>query len=244
MDCFDASSFIEAYCDLYFSPDQPEKRKALGIDKLNGTDEKAEDYVMEQMRSGVYGKTAFAWKAGKTLWDESKKVIAFRPEFEGEDKKTKCYRNGYGKPVCKSDFENYCAQLEKNRETILLHIDKEEWEKAYCKALIAAPTNFGPVNIINAIFFISRGKAPIYDSFAHRAVRSLIMGIDPEDVYLGTNPNKEEIKSVVKMYKEYMLLLKEAFPEYINMNNNNEFIPRKLDQALWVYGHIRKEKND
>lgn len=246
MDYNDACRFIKTYRDLYFTPDQPEKRKTLGICSLNCTDRNVEDIVMEDMRSGTFGETAFAWKSGKICWDDGAERIKFRPEFEHIDDCQKYYRNGYGKPVCQDAFNQYCNGLEERKTEILLKIESKSWDEAYCSALFKAPKNFGPVNIINAMFFISSGAAPIYDSFAHKAVRALAMNIAPKNVFMGANPDKTDTESVMRMYGEYMCLLKKLFPEYIYKDGSNEFIPRELDRALWVYGHSDRawESND
>ncbi|MBR6444064.1 MAG: hypothetical protein IKS63_01390, partial [Firmicutes bacterium] len=105
-----------------------------------------------------------------------------------------------------------------------------------------SPKNIGPVYIINAMFFVSGGKAPIYDAFAHKAVRSLVMDIAPSEVYLGGNPDKNETKNVVLMYQEYMTLLKKVFScTFKDKTQNDMFISRELDRALWVYGHSTKK---
>lgn len=101
-----------------------------------------------------------------------------------------------------------------------------------------SPKNIGPVYIINALFFLTGGKAPIYDVFAHKAVKALLLNISPSEVYMGGNPDKHDIDNVTAMYLEYILLLKMIFKDEVKIKGKDDmFISRELDRALWVYGH-------
>ena len=93
----------------------------------------------------------------------------------------------------------------------------------------SVPKNFGSVYIINLIYFLSKGKFPIYDKFAHKAAKALFMEKQPNEVYVGSAPEKNDIKNVVNLYNEYLWLLEKLFHNYS--------IDRITDRALWVYGH-------
>ena len=53
----------------------------------------------------------------------------------------------------------------------------------------------------------------------------------PNQVYVGPAPSKEKVADVMNMYSEYIWLLEKLF--------GNKNIGRKIDRALWVYGHTR-----
>lgn len=87
--------------------------------------------------------------------------------------------------------------------------------------------------MITLIYFLSGGKYPIYDKFAHIAVKALYMNENPKDIFVGGAPGKGNMDQAIGMYKEYCWLLKQVFGKYD--------IDRELDRALWVYGHSKKK---
>lgn len=243
-------AFIEKYEYLYYEPcsldedlrhkyfhktdvtkeDYIKAKQKVGIYDLKPTDFNVEENIMCLLKNNHYNHIALAWKAGKLLWDDENKELNFG-EFDKEEE----YFNGYRARIDRKTFIDYCNELKNNKDSIIDLIEKKDWKSAYDKAQINLPKGIGPVNIINAMFFISGGKAPIYDSFVHKATRSLLFGIAPCKIYMGVNPNKEKTDDVILMYCEYMMLLEKLFGGIIN--NSNMYIPRELDRALWVYGH-------
>lgn len=256
-------AFVITFMPLYFKtcdeyPDSQGRSNIIsyyGLTALSGTDYDAEQEIMKLYHDGKYDVMALAWKAGKVCHN-SEKQLFFADKFEKD--------NGYsigkrGNIVLKESFDDYLKRLNGIKSEIKKVIESKGpmcFSKVYDMAMFPhpieqnkksnTPTNFGPVNIINALFFISSGAAPIYDSFAHKAVRALAMNIAPKSVFMGANPDKTDTESVIRMYGEYMCLLKKLFPEYIYKDGSNEFIPRELDRALWVYGHSDRawESND
>lgn len=240
--------FISNYGIIYYDPtscpdgfkstDDYKKRlkNYLGISKINGTNYYAEEEISKLLSEKVFDERSLAWKSGKVDWENGElKTVNFD---KGDH-----YINGYGGEIKKDEFKKYCEHLEENKYFINNDcVNKEKWKDAYSIAKENAPKHFGTVNIINALFFITGGKAPIYDKFAHKAVKALLLGISPKDVYYRDIPSKDEVDSVIAMYIEYMLLLKIVFKDFFNNKKKGDaFIPRELDMALWVYGHSQKE---
>lgn len=239
--------FISNYGIMYYDPtscpdgfkstDDYKKRlkNSLGITKINGTNYYAEKEISKLLSEKIFDKRSLAWKSGKVVWENGElKTVNFD--------KGNHYINGYGGEIKKDEFKKYCEHLEENKYLINNLVNKGEWKDAYSKAKENAPKNFGPVHIINALFFITGGNAPIYDKFAHKAVKALLLGISPKDVYYRDIPSKKEVDSVIAMYTEYMLLLKIVFNDFFeNKKKGEAFIPRELDMALWVYGHSQKK---
>lgn len=102
---------------------------------------------------------------------------------------------------------------------------------------------YGAVNIISSMFFLSKGKVPIYDYYAHVAVKALIFGKNPQDVYVAV-PGKVECsrvdkkkRSAVNLLIEYMHMLKLLDEDDEFVNKDSMYISRELDRVLWVYGH-------
>lgn len=167
---------------------------------------------------------AIAWKAGKV--DKDGKIV----EEEGG------LRNGYGSPIKKEELDSYIEYVIEKQSEIKEMVNGDDWDIDKMFNLLSqnTPKNFGSVYIFNLLFFISNGKLPIYDKFAHKAIKALYFGIHPSEVYVGDAPSKSDAEAAANLYKEYMLFLELVFGE------EAPGIPRKLDRALWVYGHNTK----
>ena len=223
----DASAFIGFYRKFYFENEIDSCiKKDSGIPvNLSLTNKKAEDYICEEvLNKGQFNKFALAWKSGKLKW-KNQTLTTEGFEFSGG------YRNGRNQFIDKKGFEVYCNELDSDFPS-----GEDKFENIYENIYKKSPNNFGPVYIITSVFFKSRGAYPIYDQFAHKALRALESDVSPSEVYIGSNPNKDEVKHIMIMYNEYRRLLSKVFPSETN-KNKGLFISRELDQALWVYGH-------
>lgn len=95
---------------------------------------------------------------------------------------------------------------------------------------------FGTVYIITLIYFLSKGKYPIYDKFAHKAIMAIDSNRNPMDITVASPPDKSSVAKVINMYTEYYKKIEEIFGSYR--------LTRKQDQALWVYGHSKVKYPD
>ena len=145
-----------------------------------------------------------SWKAGRLIEDKDNPG-----DFVPAKNKNGDYYTGYGTSIDSEELENYLTTVEK-RWIGLTSVEQEQFSEIYTKLVqdIFVPKNFGSVYIINLIYFLSKGRFPIYDKFA---------------------PGKNDIENVVNMYSEYLWLLEKLFHKYS--------IDRITDRALWVYGH-------
>jgi hypothetical protein len=92
---------------------------------------------------------------------------------------------------------------------------------------------FGPVYILTVIFFVSGGKFPIYDRYAHIAAQAIHEELSPE--------NNIQYKQLSKWsdYERYMSTLARVRNVYpAESQNSSMFVSRSLDRTLWVYGHF------
>jgi hypothetical protein len=96
--------------------------------------------------------------------------------------------------------------------------------------------SFGYVYLLTLQFFITHGRFPIYDKFAHVATLAIDRGLVPD------SPPTSQVKytELAKWsdYQAYMNLLgriRNACPQQAHFPM---FISRDLDRALWVYGHF------
>jgi hypothetical protein len=83
---------------------------------------------------------------------------------------------------------------------------------------------------------VTRGGEPIYDKFSEIAL-NVIMGpyhIFHDKYPYKAMPDKGDITSVMKRYEKYKDNLQIVFGNQWKMNVGG----RKVDRALWTYGHL------
>ena len=219
----DKGVFIDKYEPFYFIRDEyPEDEKTLlGTVLQHKTEEKVETFADNVLKHQIFDKRLFLWKAGRLTVDQA--------EIQDSDliHHIKVV-NGRG-----HEIENAEEFIDAVSKEIKLSKGIEGFESDYKSILkISKQTNLknvGAVYLITVLFFLSNKGYPIYDYFAHRAVKALYLGRKPIDVFVGQAPDKTEVDKVIAMYKEYVYLLDQVFG-YHN-------IERELDRALWVYGH-------
>ncbi len=252
----EAKLFIDRFSKFYLNDPKvlinEKDFKYEGLPKnLNRTHPELEDYITtEKIEKGIFDAQSFAWKAGKAGWENGHFVyIKTLPDKWVNGNGGQIKVNKEDKGFSGEDFENY---LSKNRiDTSGYDFDKaEDRKKLYLEIKKNYNLhNYGTVYIINHMFFLSKGAVPIYDRFAHIALKALFMDKSPLEVYVPSAPLKSDQRKgedengyypAVSLFEEYIWLLKEVFPSEIHKNGDTMFISRNLDQALWVYGHATR----
>ena len=188
----------------------------------NITKEFEDRLIEEYLQNGLISDLVVSWKAGRLIEDKDNPG-----DFVPAKNKNGDYYTGYGTSIDSEELENYLTTVEK-RWIGLTSVEQEQFSEIYTKLVqdIFVPKNFGSVYIINLIYFLSKGRFPIYDN---KAAKALFMGKQPNKVYVENAPGKNDIENVVNMYNEYLWLLEKLFHKYS--------IDRITDRALWVYGH-------
>lgn len=210
--------FIDRYEQYYF--DNREKYKDI-VNIVHTTSEKTEKIIEEYLKKGEINLKVVLWKAGR---------LSNEDELEGTGE---YILNGYGNHINKGELCKYLNYVQEKQSDIIANIKQNKLLEAYNEMNSNVPKYFGSVYIINLMYFISKGIIPIYDKYAHIAVKALFANISPSEVYVGPAPNKNEAKDVINMYKEYIWLLEKVF--------GKSNIERRLDRALWVYGHAKEK---
>lgn len=224
-----ALDFIDNYSKFYFDDVCcNDDRGKYGLPKcLQTTNRKVEKWICEQyLEKKAFDEWALAWKFGRL------EGVKYAPMFvQGE-----CYCDNYGNKVRIPEFQDYCKSLNS------IDFKSQDLEFLYRSLSDIAPTNIGPVYILTTMFFMTGGRIPIYDRFAHRAVRALLIdGIPNSDNVkrsIRSMSDKSCVNGVMNIYKDYIESLRIVFPNEVRRTGTVEpFITRALDQALWVYGH-------
>ena len=244
--------FIKVYSKFYYSENAitDEVVKIYGIPKnINQTPVKLENHIISKLNKGIYDAETFAWKAGKATWiNENFEYVPPLPEtwVNGNGGKIKLTKEDNA--FSKERFDEFLTQNEIDT-TDYEFDDKEIRRQLFIKIKDTYNLyNYGSVNIINQMFFLSKSAIPLYDYYAHLGVKALFMNKSPLEIYIadapgkddhpkGKNKIKKDYYNALNILEEYMWLLKEVFPEEIHKNESIKYISRELDQALWVYGH-------
>lgn len=212
--------FISRYEPLYYENDINRK----DVPKLNTTEYEVEKYIESKLAYGIVDTYVVVWKTGRL-----KKEDIDNNEFLIKND----YVNGYGKKIKRNELELFFSKLKKSEIQRIFDVSdtltREILEKSYNLVKENSPENFGSVYLINILFFLSKGKIPIYDKYAHMAVKALFFGEAPSNIYVGAPPDKNNTQKVINMLSEYMWYLNKLFGTFS--------ITSSLDRALWVYGH-------
>lgn len=104
----------------------------------------------------------------------------------------------------------------------------------------------GIVYSLTLLYFISQGRIPIYDKFVHIALKAIHMGKKPtDDVVYYSAPVNKKTNTAIALMEEYMWLIENTVGNELLLrkcikNTKEDDIERirKVDRALWVYGHL------
>lgn len=88
----------------------------------------------------------------------------------------------------------------------------------------------GAVYAIAVIYLLSRRRYPIYDRFVGVAMSAIKDGKTPHSKV--SPRNTEAVNKLPKAYKDYLEFIKSIAP--------TSYMERKVDRALWTYGHLFK----
>jgi hypothetical protein len=129
------------------------------------------------------------------------------------------------------DFSVSIPSLAASMPTILTQLG--QGNPQYLFDLHSELDGFGPVFILTVLFFVSHGRFPIYDRFAHIAALAIAQGLPPGSFV--------DYRAVQKWndFQHYMNLLlpiSHACPQ--GLGTPSMSISRLVDRALWVYGHF------
>lgn len=202
------------------------------------TNKNTEDDVLRILKEGIReAEDVFeilAWKLGKTK----------RFYSENEEK----YYKGWNKD--KLEGETYGIKIDCN--DIYDHI--QEWKEKKDKSLECFLNSFkmekekkikglGNVYLVTLWYFAKKGEdAYIYDKYAYKALKAIEKTMIEEKFEVGSGLSVSDISSMsidkaCEQYKEYADLVNKIFGEI-----KDKIGYRKIDQALWKYGHLFPDK--
>lgn len=223
---------IRFWESMYFKNENSDEipNKIEGLSITNQTEEELEKNFLTNHRNGKIDMEIVAWKFGK-LEKQNKINYTYK---DG----TKFLSDNYGNKISVDELNNYIKWINTNVNVINNEIEAGDLEGAFEMLAreekpVYVPKKFGTVYIITLMSFISKGKIPIYDRFAHTAVKAIFANKFPYEIYVGEAPSKKKPKKAINMLNEYRWLIQKTF--------HVDTVSPELDRALWVYGHATEK---
>ena len=228
--------FIELYEPCYFI----ENKKAEGI-RHTQTARCVEDEVVAILNGHIESRAdvakVMAWKIGKIKHGESEdntKIV-----YAADWKTCEEENPNSGK---KMDLKTLADYILGNRDKLeVLAAEKPQECLNQLRDVAEKIDGMGSVLMINLLFFLSHGKGPIYDRFAMASLIAYEDGLSPvghNEVVLSDLPDKTDkrFETICEdgIYAKYIEKLDALGVDYKE--------DRRLDRALWVYGHAFEVK--
>ncbi len=223
---FDKEEFVRVYGQSYYLHNNDCK---LYIPKISVNSYYAEEQVESILTNGICNENdvdlILAWKIGgiNHIKTESDETIVYKKDWQNngivKERYFKCERN---------EFNTFCNRI---KEIALDSCNQTDVEiiNEITNAASKNHVKLGPVYILTLLYFITKGRSPIFDRYAYVAAKSICIGVAPQMTWYEypTNKAPEAILSVINEYKWFLTQV---------FGHSN--ISRSIDRALWVYGHM------
>ena len=241
-ECKDINQFISCYNQVYF------------YDKNTST-------IAEALADMLLRKTKFepidvfnilAWKVDGIDTNSTISIdnLRYRRSWRVENEKY------YGDNIYhKLKLDRVISFISENSEKWLAHWDDTEsgFDPEYAQNVVSeilgiitgqTKTYIGKVYIITLLYFITKGRWPIYDQFASIAINAMnTENMKPYDIISDSelpDTNSEAFSKHLTssgIYMDYLNFIK----EFQSQSTYQYITSRDIDRALWAYGHTIKK---
>lgn len=221
-------TFIKSYNDSYYLG------SSRVLNRVTQNSKYVENEIDQLLKNGIREPIdiihILAWKIGKvrhTDSDNEKRFVYAKGWDDAENFKIKLYKNTL-------DVKEFVLYIIKNIAE-LEKLSENEPQEVLNQLKEHSPKGIGTVYLVTLLYFISKGKHPIYDRFAMMALDAISGDIKPysQKIKAPILPDKHssKFKHVMdRYYKEYVEKVNKIFGSVYWKN-------RDIDRALWVYGH-------
>lgn len=226
----DIKEFVDLYEPCYFVGNF----KAQGIIHSQSSKYVEEKEIMPILSGHINSYSDFAkimaWKIGKIKHlesEESNKVI-YAENWKLCEKQNPLR---YGKELQLKKMSDYILNSREDLERLALNNPQE----CLRRLRNVNVTGIGTVYLITILFFLSHGNYPIYDRLAMASLLAAeqdLSQIDGKQIEMIEMPTKWEHGFATICEKQYAEYIKRL--DDLNFDYKND---RRLDRALWVYGH-------
>lgn len=227
----ECQNFIDIYQPMYFK----DYNKKCIVPNIKQTFKNVEDEVVKILDTGITKEDdvfiVLMWKLGKIKGINKDNTFIFNNDVDANNKKAKIYsKEQIDLKKFIGEVTDFCVKNNYKKESY--DYDKAQKFIDYSKKLNCE--YMWTIYLITLLYFYSKGDFQIYDKYAMVALTAIEKGILPgEEVEYWSLPN-DNINTIISdessLYRKYI--------NKLNGFRNNETVDmRKLDQALWVYGH-------
>lgn len=221
------NEFIKFYNDSYYLQNN---RVIKRVPQNSEYVEKAIEYILENgIKTEEDITKIIAWKIGTIKHIKSEQVQCF-VYYNGKPNVNRYKREIPLKPLFTyilEDISSLEKQAKERPEEVLKELLKFD--------------GIGPVYAITILYFLSGKMYPIYDQYAHFALKAIGDNIGfSNKLITNANLNEEVVlcddpEVLFSTYQEnYVKCLKSVF-------GADRYNDRNVDRALWVYGHLFKD---
>lgn len=253
-----AEEFVKYYSEDYFL----DNKNQVHIPYLRRSSRDIEKEITAILKDGIKEKRdvarILAWKIGKIKHRKSLDEGQFRYSDDWMNVESCAEQlDGavrlYSKNIKNFPIGRIASYLLENRDSLESRAKGASSEAQEVLDMLKDEDfdRIGTVYMITLLYFISRGKYPIYDRFAMLALSAIDSEKSPKpgekvcvDVKFKELPSKESSRfatimdNEISIYKEKFNEVFGVYKESITPNLTEIELKRKFDQALWVYGHL------
>lgn len=195
-----------------------------------------EDEIDRLLKEGIKSKLdvvhILAWKIGKIKHLESDNQFVYAKDWANAEK--------FDVTLRKEKFD-----IDKMAEYIVGNFEALEEKATHDPQGVLRDLNsvgvagIGPTYLLTLLYFISKEKYPIYDQFAVMAADAIVADIEPGnrvEYRFMPDKNSETFDTIMQEYMApYIQKLNDIFGDAYQKS-------RDIDRAIWVYGHLFKDK--
>lgn len=248
---------VDKFAELYYLPKSKVNDSFELLKGLDRTCKWVEESIYKDCKKETWTcKDVFrilAWKAGKINHKESLKyennIVYYDNWNEGKDNNSIIkLQMPHQRVIGLEEFKPVAEEIIKIRKQYCSNKNINQVWDSLIKLVNGERTSdsmrgIGTVYLITLLHFITEGECPIYDRFAMASLvslklRDLSVSMPIDSIVRGCGlPDKSNERKLKYMldkdseYGKYCKLLEEFFPK-------GKWKNRKVDQALWVYGHL------
>lgn len=233
----DEDEFIHIYNECYYV-DSGQKIPRV-VKSSRYVEERIDDILKRGIQNQLDVVYILAWKIGKIKHtaSEQEQDFVFASDWE-HAKNFDVLR--YKRPFRLKEIADYVASNIKELESKAESNPQGVLNQLNAYFVQQNISGLGTVYLLTLLYFISKGKYPIYDRFASIAIDAIIAEKNPGSkisYHLLPAKDTERFKHVFEENMvPYMKKIKKVFGD-TNIYKNNP-ADRNIDRALWVYGHL------
>ena len=217
--------FVTKYGNSYYT-DQPRY-----IPRVGQSSRAVEDTIDDLLKNGIKKPEnvvqILAWKLGKIKHLESEDHFVYAQDWKNAEQfEVYRYNQEFDIKTVAEYVVGNITRLEKEADT--------DPQKVICELRDLQIKGLGTVYLITLLYFISRGKYPIYDRFAMMAVQAICENKMPGDCVAISELPEKNSHTFQTVFEDYMIPFIKKLEDIFGAAYQES---RDIDRALWVYGH-------